>query len=67
MPRVKIDGMTCDHCVRRVTQALAKVPGVTKVTGVDLARGEASVEGAPDGAALVAAVKRAGYEARPID
>ena len=23
-----IEGMTCDHCVRTVTDALAKVPGV---------------------------------------
>jgi copper chaperone len=60
----EIKGMTCQHCVRAVGRALAGVPGVTRVSAVDLARGEARLEGAPDEQAVVAAVRREGYEAR---
>ena len=58
-----IQGMTCDHCVRAVTRALAKVPGVERVVAVDLARGEARIAGSPDEQAVVAAVRDEGYEA----
>jgi copper chaperone len=66
MLKVKIDGMTCGHCERAVKSALAKVAGVTKIADFSLARGEAVLEGAPDVAAVIAAVKDAGYEARPL-
>lgn len=60
-----ITGMTCDHCVRSVTNALKDVPGVSAVT-VSLERKEAIVEGEGlDVAALVAAVAEEEYEASP--
>ena len=59
---LKITGMTCGHCVRAVTGALKAVPGV-KAAEVDLKAGTAKVEGAPDPAALVAAVEEEGYQA----
>lgn len=59
---LKITGMTCGHCVRSVTGALKAVPGVTAAE-VDLKSGSATVEGAPDPAALLAAVAEAGYKA----
>ncbi len=31
MTRIKIQGMTCEHCVRAVTKALSGVDGVTNV------------------------------------
>ncbi|MBP9020637.1 MAG: heavy-metal-associated domain-containing protein [Syntrophobacterales bacterium] len=43
MRTVKVEGMSCQHCVRAVTKALEAIPGVTDVK-VDLARGEASFE-----------------------
>ena len=43
MRTVKIEGMSCQHCVKAVTKALEAIPGVTDVK-VDLARGEASFE-----------------------
>ena len=60
---LKIDGMTCDHCVRAVKNALQAVPGVESAD-VILAEGRATVmhEGVPG--ALVAAVEDEGYEAR---
>ncbi len=31
MPRIKIEGMSCQHCVKSVTQALNSLPGVSGV------------------------------------
>ncbi|MFO1173885.1 MAG: heavy metal translocating P-type ATPase [Paracoccaceae bacterium] len=59
-----IAGMTCASCVGRVERALAAVPGVTSAT-VNLATERASVTGSAGVEDLVAAVARAGYEARP--
>ncbi|QRY81380.1 copper-translocating P-type ATPase [Pseudomonas sp. PDNC002] len=63
-----IEGMTCASCVGRVERALSKVPGV-RSTSVNLASERAHVEllGAVDAAALIAAVDKAGYKARPIE
>jgi copper chaperone len=63
METYAIKGMTCDHCTRSVARALAAVPRVTRVVSVDLARGEARLEGSPDEAAVIAAVREEGYEA----
>jgi copper chaperone len=65
MTTFKVDGMTCGHCVRTVTRALTKVPGVERVLEVNLERGEARVEGAPDTAAVLAALRDEGFEATP--
>ncbi len=40
---LKVEGMTCSGCVRSVTNALAKVPGVADVE-VSLAHGLARVK-----------------------
>jgi P-type Cu+ transporter len=58
--------MTCASCVARVEKALRKVPGVTDAT-VNLATEIATVQaqGAVADAAI-AAVRKAGYEARPV-
>ncbi len=60
--RLPIDGMTCASCVRRVENALAKVPGVRDVA-VNLATEQATLR-ADDAAVLPAAAKAvadAGY------
>jgi Cu+-exporting ATPase len=57
-----IEGMTCASCVRRVEKALVQVPGVTAAE-VNLATETARVSGAGDTAALIAAVRQAGYGA----
>jgi copper chaperone CopZ len=56
-----VAGMTCQHCVRSVTEELSEVPDVTGVD-VDLATGRVTVTGAADAAAVRAAVAEAGYE-----
>ena len=64
--RLQIEGMTCASCVMRVEKALGKVPGVASAQ-VNLATetAEVTVAGA-DGAALAAAVEKAGYHARVL-
>jgi copper chaperone CopZ len=58
-----VTGMTCEHCVRAVTEEVAAVAGVTDVD-VDLASGGLTVTSdAPvDEGAVRAAVEEAGYE-----
>jgi copper chaperone len=60
--RLSLAHMSCDHCVRRVTKALAAVPGVRVA---DVAVGSATVDAADDAAlaAALAAVAEAGYPA----
>ncbi|MEV1331477.1 heavy metal-associated domain-containing protein [Micromonospora costi] len=58
-----VTGMTCEHCVRAVTDELSTLPGVREVR-VDLATGTATVTSAqplPD-EVVRAAVDEAGYE-----
>lgn len=59
---LKINGMSCGHCVKSVESALKQVPGVQSVQ-VDLAGGKATVQGDADQGALVSAVKEEGYSA----
>ncbi len=40
---LKIGGMSCQHCVKHVTEALSELPGVVSVE-VDLAGGKATLE-----------------------
>ncbi|MEI7970515.1 MAG: heavy metal translocating P-type ATPase [Betaproteobacteria bacterium] len=60
-----VDGMTCASCVARVEKALRRVPGVMQAS-VNLATGQARVSALTTVAAdtLVAAVRKAGYDAR---
>ena len=62
--KLNVEGMSCQHCVAHVTQALEAVEGVSKAT-VSLDEKGAVVELSSDVAdsALVDAVVQAGYEA----
>ncbi len=60
---LKIDGMHCGSCVRRVSQALAATPGVeVNEVSVGAARLTAAEEPAPVESAI-AALAKAGYTA----
>lgn len=64
---LKIDGMTCEHCVRRVGEALENCEGVSKVK-VNLKKGLAYVNGENINIdVLCSVVKEAGYSAKPAD
>ena len=62
--KLNVEGMSCQHCVAHVTQALEAVEGVSKAT-VSLDEKSAVVELSSDVAdsTLVDAVVKAGYEA----
>lgn len=62
---MKVGGMSCQGCVKSVTNVLQALPGVAKAD-VSLERGEARVEFDParvDHAALKGAIEGAGFEA----
>ena len=66
--QLNITGMTCAACATRIEKVLNKVNGVTKAA-VNLATEKASVEFIPGNAnvdQLIAAVKKAGYDAQVI-
>lgn len=58
---VRIDGMHCGACVRRVTQALERIPGAEVV---EVRIGAARVK-TDDPAQAVAALAKSGYIAHP--
>jgi copper ion binding protein len=64
--KLDVEGMTCDHCVARVTKALEDVDDV-KTVKVDLSSNSADVTLKSDNVELeklVNAVKEAGYKAK---
>ncbi|WP_145594243.1 copper-exporting P-type ATPase CopA [Yersinia aleksiciae] len=61
-----LSGMSCASCVSKVQHALESVDGV-EVARVNLAERSALVTGNPSNDALIAAVKRAGYDAEIIE
>ena len=66
MTKLKVTGMSCEHCVHAVERALADVDGVESVVEVNLDRGEAIVDGEPEISALIAAIEDEGYSAVPV-
>lgn len=66
---INVDGMTCDHCVKAVTEEISKIPGVTEVN-IDLHAGEISPVTITAGdeisdADIATAVEEAGYSIVP--
>ena len=61
---LNVEGMSCGHCVKRVTDALSQLDGVDEVS-VSLEEKSAKIVAQEDfdTAAAVAAVKDAGYDA----
>lgn len=61
--RLIVKGMSCGHCEGAVREALNGVSGVMEVVRVAAAEGVAEVRGNPDPAAVIAALRDAGYDA----
>jgi len=66
--RLRVKGMTCAACVRRVEKVLTRAPEVQSAT-VNLATETAEVQTAQpvDITALIEAIRAAGYDAEPIE
>ena len=67
--KLSIEGMTCDSCVVHVRKALTDIKGVVAVRTLDLATGNAVVEGESNlkSEDLLKAIKRAGYRGNVLD
>jgi len=63
MTTVNIKGMSCNHCVMSVTEALNEIDGVKDIK-VNLAKGEATFDEAMpvDMNTIREKIKKAGYE-----
>lgn len=65
--RLRVRGMTCNNCARKVNDALQSLPGVRAVQ-VSVEQGEASLRWTPDATpdvpAALAALSRAGYSGK---
>ena len=61
--RLNVEGMSCAHCVRAITEAIGRIEPDAKVQ-VSLEEGAVEVEGIDDRTAVVAAIEAEGYEVR---
>jgi copper chaperone len=61
--KIKVKGMSCQHCVKTVKKVLEEIDGIANVA-VDLATGEAAFEEAHpvDRDLLRERIKKAGFE-----
>lgn len=57
----QVQGMTCGHCARAVTQAVQTLDPAAEVK-IDLASGRVEVQSEQDRAALAAAITEEGYQ-----
>ncbi|MFZ0834885.1 MAG: heavy metal-associated domain-containing protein [Mycobacterium sp.] len=62
--RIRVQGMSCQHCVETITATVKRVPGATDVR-VDLTDGLVTVDGTPDRRAVASAIEDLGYEVDP--
>ncbi len=64
MHTLSVQGMTCGHCVRAVTQAIQAQDPQAQVD-VSLAEGRVQVQSQLDAATLARLIEEEGYTARP--
>lgn len=65
MQNFKVEGMTCGHCVRAVTEAVMGVDPGAKVD-VELAAGRVRVDSTAAPALITQAIAAEGYAAEPV-
>jgi copper chaperone len=63
MKTIKIEGMSCNHCVMAVTKALQSIDGLENIQ-VNLEKGEARYDEkkSVDPAVIAAKIKKAGFD-----
>ncbi|SHH81074.1 Heavy-metal-associated domain-containing protein [Clostridium collagenovorans DSM 3089] len=66
MKKIFIEGMSCGHCVKHVTEALEELDTVSKVE-VSLENKTALVEGSSTDEELKAAIEEYGYDVIKIE
>ena len=60
--KIKIDGMSCNHCKMAIEKTLSKISSV-KTYEVDLEKGEANITGNPDLNLVIRKINKLGYKA----
>ena len=65
MQAFKVEGITCAHCERAVTQAIHRVDKGAQVS-VDLAAGTVGTNSLARQDLLMEAIRAEGYQARPL-
>lgn len=60
--KIKIDGMSCNHCKMTVEKTLSKIKGIESFS-VDLVKGEAIISGNPDQNLVIDEINKLGYRA----
>ena len=63
---LNVQKMSCNHCVRSVTQAVQEVAPAAQVD-VDLTQKTVRVQGADDVAAVTRAIEAEGYTVRVVE
>lgn len=63
---INIEGMSCNHCVAHVREALEAIDGV-KVMDVSLDNNNALVETDVDNDVLINAIEEEGYDVKSIE
>lgn len=61
---LKVDGMSCDGCVRSVTNAVQRLDSAAEIN-VSLQDGTVAVTSSQPRAELVAAIEAAGFDVQP--
>lgn len=65
--KLRIEGMTCDHCAQTVSRALGHLPGVTATTSYDDGLAHVATDGRTETGELLAAVAASGFSATLLD
>jgi copper chaperone len=60
MTDFNVTGMSCQHCVKAVTESIREIDPAAQVN-IDLEHGRVTVDSAQTAAALKAAIEEAGY------
>jgi copper chaperone CopZ len=58
---LRVQGMSCGHCVAAIRTAVAPLPGVSDID-IDLTSGVVTVRGTADERAVAAAIEGCGYD-----
>ena len=66
MYELKVENMTCGHCVGRVTDAVKSIDPGAKVMA-DLATRVVRIDSTSERGKLTNALEEAGYPAKPVD
>jgi len=63
---VKIDGMTCEHCIRRIERALNSLDGVVAKISLKEKKATLTLTKEVENQVIIDAIEEAGYDVKSI-